>query len=317
MAAVFPDDETMMTALRLACCAPSVHNTQPWRWRVGPSSVHLHADPTRRLPATDPDGRDLVISCGAALHHLVTALAAFGWRSRVHRAPDPADPTRLATVELAYAAPVHADVLAASAITRRRSDRRAYADWPVGDAQLRELIRAAAESGVRARVVTGPALSRLAELTKLADSPARRDELARWSGRRAGSPDGVPAANATREVRYGDLIMRRFSSPGLPSPPGGPGTLLLLGTESDDVGSRLRAGEATSALSLAATALRLASCPITRSLETAESRERVRVEVLGEELVPQVVFRVGRPAAGAGAVPRTPRRPLAEVLDPS
>ena len=63
------DRLTVRSALMLAAAAPSVHNSQPWRWVVGPRSVHLYADLSRRLPATDPQGRDMIVSCGAALHH--------------------------------------------------------------------------------------------------------------------------------------------------------------------------------------------------------------------------------------------------------
>ena len=70
------DRRTVRAAIELASRAPSVHNSQPWRWMVGPHSVHLYADLRRWLPATDADGRDLVVSCGAALHHLRVALAA-------------------------------------------------------------------------------------------------------------------------------------------------------------------------------------------------------------------------------------------------
>ena len=65
-------------AVEHALRAPSVHNTQPWRWRIDPADgvVELHADRGRQLTATDPDGRDLLISCGAALGHLAVALRA-------------------------------------------------------------------------------------------------------------------------------------------------------------------------------------------------------------------------------------------------
>jgi len=62
MNAHFPDAGTVRTVLTLACRAPSVHNTQPWRWRVDAASLHLYADPSRQLPNTDPDGRDLILS---------------------------------------------------------------------------------------------------------------------------------------------------------------------------------------------------------------------------------------------------------------
>ena len=75
MNARFPDAGTIRTVLALASRAPSVHNTQPWRWLVGAESLHLYADAERQLPNTDPDGRDLIVSCGAALNHCVVALA--------------------------------------------------------------------------------------------------------------------------------------------------------------------------------------------------------------------------------------------------
>ena len=119
-----PDQDTVLDALQLAVRAPSVHNTQPWGWRVEGRNVHLYADPARQVPATDPLGRDLVISCGAALHHLLVALAASGWAGRVHRLPDPHRPDHLATVELTPHIPPSAETELATAIPHRRTDRR-------------------------------------------------------------------------------------------------------------------------------------------------------------------------------------------------
>jgi nitroreductase len=82
--------------ITLALRAPSIHNSQPWRWVLGDNSVHLFVDPDRQLAITDPDSRDLLVSCGAALHHLRVAFAAVGWATTVHRLPNPAQPDHLA-----------------------------------------------------------------------------------------------------------------------------------------------------------------------------------------------------------------------------
>lgn len=82
----------LYTAVEQALRAPSVHNTQPWRWRIRPEAVELHADWRRHLVATDPDRRDLILSCGAALHHLRVALSAQGLAVRVDRLPGSREP---------------------------------------------------------------------------------------------------------------------------------------------------------------------------------------------------------------------------------
>src|SRR5262245_1286107 len=95
-----PDQATIEAALALAVRAPSVHNSQPWRWRSGDESVHLYADSARHLPHVDPERRDLMLSCGVALHHFTVALSALGWAAEVHRFPNPADPDHLASVQI-------------------------------------------------------------------------------------------------------------------------------------------------------------------------------------------------------------------------
>src|SRR5688572_13583665 len=76
--------------LRYAVRAPSGHNTQPWRFRITDGRVHLYADSSRSLPVVDPEGRELVMSCGAALAHLTVALRHFGYAGDVSPFPDPA-----------------------------------------------------------------------------------------------------------------------------------------------------------------------------------------------------------------------------------
>ena len=43
------NDDLLAPALALAVRAPSLHNTQPWRWRIAPGRIELHADRGRRL----------------------------------------------------------------------------------------------------------------------------------------------------------------------------------------------------------------------------------------------------------------------------
>jgi nitroreductase len=321
-----PDDETIRTALALACRAPSVHNTQPWRWRIGDRSVHLYADESRGLPATDPDGRDLLLSCGAALHHLRVALAALGWRSVVHRLPNPADPGHLAAVEFTRHDPTSDEVALAGAIPRRRTDRRRFSSWGVPRSVLLLLEdRAAAEgaaireaAGSRERYELATAIG-IAAAKQDAD-PAYRFETRAWSGTHA-DRDGVPAANAPSGLpQHGDVQLREFPGGEMRDERAGEweedgAALLVLGTSADDRMSALRAGEAMSAVLLEATVAGLATTPISQPLEVAETRERVRSGVLDGALFPQIVLRLGWAPFNADQVPPTPRRPLRDVLD--
>jgi nitroreductase len=322
----WPDEGTIAAAVALACRAPSVHNTQPWRWRVADRSVHLYADPSRQLPATDPRGADLLLSCGAALHHLRVALAALGWRAIVHRLPNPAEPDHLAAVEFARREPTDADVAMAAAIPRRRTDRRRYSSWSVPSAVLILLAERAVDEGATVHEVTGSrdrfdlatAIGRAAALQDA--DPAYRAETRRWSGGHA-DVDGVPAANAPSGLpQHGDVQLREF--------PGGElvdqrvdeweddgASLLVLGTSSDDRLSLLRAGEAMSAVLLEATAAGLATCPLSQPFEITETRDRIRTEVLDGTSYPQILLRVGWAAFNADPLPPTPRRPVADLVD--
>jgi nitroreductase len=150
--------------------------------------------------------------------------------------------------------------------------------------------------------------------------PQYRAEIREWSGVYPGASAGVPAANIPAGSRqYGDLRMREFA-PGELLQSGqkllseDAGSLLVLNTSSDDELSRLRAGEATSAVLLEATAAGLATCPISQPLEVVETRELVRDQVLGGSTCPQLVIRVGWAAFNADPLPATPRRPVIDVL---
>jgi nitroreductase len=318
------DLTTARAAIALANRAPSVHNSQPWRWRIGASSIHLFADRSRALPRTDPEGRDLLLSCGAALHHLRVALLAAGLRSEVHRLPDAAHPGHLAALELTPARPMPDDLALAVAIETRRSDRRMFSAWPVPVELLAVVAAAAADQGARLRYLDRDsergAVAGLVEhaAVEQALTPGLAQEVAAWTGRTRGSAEGVPAGNVPA-APDGAVPVRHFAGAEQPQIHLGrdetDGTVLaLLGTEHDGPVDRLRAGEALSAALLTATRIGLASDPISQPFEVPSTRAGLRA-ALGDDGEPQVLLRLGWAPISADPVPRTGRRPVEDTID--
>lgn len=329
MNVTMPSSATLHRILGRACRAPSVHNSQPWRWRVTDQEILLLSDPARQLMHIDPSGRDLLLSCGAALHHFRVAAAAEGYRSRVLRFPHGHDANVLAVVDLAESEVTAEAVTAAEAIERRRTDRRRFSSWDVPEERLLSLVDAAAEQGVRAVPVTGrDRRRRLVELVARAGREQHLDwttvdETAAWTGRR--TTDGVPPENVPRRVdaeRHADPVGTRYPSGTLLDDSDDRGDegydesrLLVLGTQTDERVDRLRAGEGLSAVLLAATAQGLATVPLSQATEVHRTRRLLQDEILRGVTVPQIVVRVGWRPVSYDPVPATPRRPLSEVLE--
>jgi nitroreductase len=321
MSAHFPDTPAVLTALALATRAPSVHNVQPWAWRVGAESFHLYADESRRLASTDPDGRDVMLSCGAALNHCVVALAALGWQSRIHRFPNPAEPLHLASIQVQPLVASDLDITLAGAIPRRRTDRRHYSAWPVSHHDMSLMGARAARMGVVMRRIEPTTELRAALAQAVWQHATDReylDELTTWSGRYDSSA-GVPAFSVPVSDPNSPVPARLFAGMALTQPPDASaaddhGMLLALGTTEDDDLARLRAGEATSLVSLTATALGLASCPVSEPLEVRETRDAIRADAFDGDEFPQMLLRVGWAPVNADPLPSTPRRPLDEVV---
>jgi nitroreductase len=318
----FPDAGTVRTALTMASRAPSVHNSQPWLWRVGDTSLNLYADAARQLPSTDPDGRDLIMSCGAALNHCVVALAAIGWQAKVARIPNLAEPNHLAAIELVPHTADSVDIALAAAIPRRRTDRRHYSYWSVPVADIGLMAARAARNGVTLlRVDASENLNGIVAQSVWSHATDRDylAELTAWSGRYA-SVAGVPARNTPVPDSSAAIPGRRFAGPALAMPPDSSpaddnAVMLALGTRTDDRLAQLRAGEATSVVLLTATAMGLASCPVTEPLELADTRDAVRNEIFGDSSYPQMLLRVGWAPINADPLPATPRRELSEFVE--
>ncbi len=318
------DPEVIGSAVMLACRAPSLHNSQPWRWVAEGGLLHLFTDADRLVHATDSTGREMMLSCGAVLDHLRVAMAAVGWDTAVERFPDPRRPDHLATCEF-NPAPLVADVHRerADAILRRRTDRLPFAA-PTGWEALERLLRSAVvNDDVVVDVVPDAARPQLAEASRLTEKLRRLDtsyqsELRWWT-----SPfeleQGVPrsALVSASEADRVD-VARDF-------PPSGRGErrpevrydhskILVLSTRDDARSEVLRCGEALSSVLLEATMARMATCTLTHMTEVTPSREIIR-GLTGQVALPQLLIRVGRTPAKGQHFPATPRRPLTEVLE--
>lgn len=308
--------------VELACRAPSVNNTQPWGWRLRPDGVDLFADHQRRLPVADPGGRELHISCGAALHHVQVAARALGWASTVRRFPDPVSPALLAQVRLLPAHPPRQAAGDLAAIADRCTDRRRFTSWPVLDERLERLAATARDQETGAVALTEVAERFRVELlvSRALQVQARDAELAaereRWLDRPG---DGVPTTALPDRPPAEQSYRSRFGLGSLEDPgrdvEGGDALIVLYG-ERDDREAWLRCGEGLSALWLHAARTGLSVVPLTTVVEVSETRNALRHEVLGGLGEPQLLVRVGWQAIGRSQLVRSPRRRLADVLLP-
>ncbi|QGN33934.1 nitroreductase family protein [Microlunatus sp. Gsoil 973] len=308
---------TLVAAIELAAHAPSIHNSQPWFFVVGQQRIDLYADRERWLKVTDADQRDLLLSCGAALHHLRLGLAAAGIGARVRRLPDQWDPDRIASIELTDQIEA-VDHELVEQIPRRRTDRRPFRSYPVPEAFRRRLIDRAAAQGAVLRVIDDPGARQALVGAFAAAGRAQAglagyaDELATWTRESGGS--GIPAANVVRPVPEVVEAARDFGGGPAAATDKAPeeATLVVIGTASDDRLSQLRAGEAMSAVLLEATREGLGTCPLSQPLEIGATRQVIRDRVLAGTLSPQVVLRIGW--APSEPMPPAPRRPVEEII---
>jgi nitroreductase len=309
---------TMADLVAAATRAPSMHNTQPWRFRLDSAgqTISLYADPARELRCADPDGRALHIACGAALFNLRLAATVAGRQPVLRLLPDPGQHLLLATVRLAGPCRAQPDeVELYEAIPARRTNRDPFSGQPVPPGVLAELADAVRiEDGIlhfpdHQEAIRLLGLARDAERALLAD-PAYRAELARWAGG-ARDREGIPGEVVAPRDPRGTAPVREFM-------PAGPARyawfedepqLAVLAMQFSGRADWLRAGQALERAWLTATARGLEVSPLTQPLETADAwlvrDPRSSIEN------PQMILRLGYGLP----VPRTPRRPIPDVLD--
>jgi nitroreductase len=314
----------LRAAVDVARGAPSVHNTQPWRWRLGEGgSLELRADRRRQLPVADPDARLLTESCGAALHHARLALAAGGWQVTVDRLPAPADPDRLATLTAdGYHVPDPYAAALLSTVGIRRTDRRPVTDQPIESLVLDAIGTAAEGEGTHLHVIPREDIVGLtvamsdADRAEVSDA-AHRAEIAAWIGGDRPDGTGVPSSAIPDQPPETRVQIRYFGPPGtLPGYAGhdaGAAYAVLHGEE-DTAEAWLRAGEALSACWLTATQHGLSVLPITAVVEVPSTRQAM-ARLLSGVGHPYLAMRLGHPDPAVPIPPLTPRLPVSEVMD--
>ena len=315
--------DQVASLLTAASRAPSLHNAQPWRFRVLPQVIQLWTDPQRQLPAADPTGREQRLACGAALFNLRLALHGHGIRPLVTLHADGDHPDLLASVRFGGQrppTPVQRQLLAA--VPRRHTNRLPFTDEPVTAAERATLHKAAMDEGAWLHLVDDPrqrsTLARLnaeAHALQRAD-PAYQAEAAQWTAVTPDRHDGIPArAGEHRPAAHERWVKRDFTGGhGEPNTSAGitfehEPAIAVLTSYGFGPSADVTAGQAMQHVLLTATVEGLTASFLSQLIEVERAREELR-RLIGGPRGPQVVLRIGR----GYPVPATPRRPVEDLL---
>jgi hypothetical protein len=305
-----------------AARAPSVHNTQPWRFRVSTYTVELYADPARKL-RMDPLGRELAISCGAALFGLRLGIRSLGFMPLVDILPTPARPGLLARVSLGSPHPIDpTERQMLEAMPRRHTHRGPFTAEPLPAGLLTSLMRDARTEGATLSLIErSREYERLADIMDMAggqdSDPRAQADMRTWT-RSPGSRerDGVPAtAYPAMPDRHRSRLSQRSFDLGrsfgrLDAEGPAPAATAVLLTPGDDIGDWLCAGQALHRI-LAHAAVRWVFASLyTQPLESAAIRDLIR-DRLTLPGAPQMILQLGR----ARSALATARRPPADLID--
>ncbi|HET7244973.1 MAG TPA: nitroreductase family protein [Streptosporangiaceae bacterium] len=306
-----------------AVWAPSVHNTQPWRFTAEDQRISLRADAARQLRVADPDGREMMISCGAALFTARLALRSLDLLPEVIVLPDPGQPLLVARVSWGRrAVRTEFEQRLFGLVRQRRTHRGGFDTAPLPPGFLAALREGAARYGAVLRIVADDGRrAALAAAVQEAEQAQRLDaervaELARWapppgSGRADGvPPDSYPARAEHTDPDFPGRDFAHGHGWGLPPPSTAPwprsaGVAAVLTTAHDRPVDWVNAGQALQRILLTATASGVAAALHTQPLEFARLRESIRTG-LSEGAYPQLVLRFGTVIQAAASVRRLP-----------
>jgi len=308
--------------IEAAGAAPSIHNTQPWRFRVaGADLLEVHGDPERMLWVADAHGRALHLSCGAALFNLRLAARSTGAKPLVWPLPDPkAEPTLMASVQLTPGRPATVgECELFGSIWQRHTSRVPFSRQRIPDAVWVALEQAASAEFALLRPLGAADTARDLQIAadaerELAEDFDHRVELARWIG--TDGDDGVPATALGSKPDRDPAPVRDLGRavPATALPAGSyeaQPQLAVLATARDDPADWLRAGQALQRVLLSATVGGLAASFLYQPIELHDMRQSTGWWPWPE--CPQIIVRLGYGPAGAGS----PRRRVNDILDRS
>lgn len=314
-------DQLEREIVRFALLSPSHRNRQPWRFELGPGWITLLPDPARRLPVADPDDRQLHVSVGAALQTMIASAAAAGLAAY----PEPvADGVRVN-----YRPDVAGTQVLYDAVLKRQTARVPFSTEAPPPALVDRLVRNATIDGVEALVVTEPAgRERVLELTVAAAEKQLRDpawlaEYLGWyrfdAGEALAQRDGVYGAASGYPGIPGWLGRRLFDLVTTPARERvrwteqlqGTGALMILATPGNDPAAWRSLGRAYQQVALVATANGLRSAPANPAVEDPATAATLAADLGLRTAKSLFVLRVG---TGGPELPRSLRRPLAEVM---
>lgn len=301
-------DEKILFLLKYAVLAPSNHNTQPWLFRLQAHELDVIADLNRSLPVTDPENRELIISCGAALNHLRVAARYFGYASSFETYPEPEYPGLLARFSLGGPCDTYAeDILKFGAIEKRRTHRFPFLPDPVPRSLLDILEQTARCHGTELDAFTDDdGRCQIAELVSAADRVQWHDkhfrrELAAWlTPNRSTRRDGIPGyargvgnlssdaeAFVVRTFDLGQGQAARDREIALHSP-----VLAVLSTQNDSRLDWLNAGMALSDLLLRAQVEDVSASFLNQAVEVPQTRASLEAMLRGKGHA-QLLLRLG------------------------
>jgi hypothetical protein len=210
-----------------------VHNTQPWSFTADGRMISLYADLGRGLPVADPDGREMMISCGAALFNARLALRSLGYVPQTSVLPDPAEPALVARLRWGpRVPPTEFERRLAGQVRARRTHRGAFDSEPpppdlptalhAGAARgRRQLVAGQDPEGERAWTAAGCAAARSPAAARAAGAwpRTRRYRAGQAGGAAERSPRRRPASHPPapgRGTRHGPINLRQFEETAAP-----------------------------------------------------------------------------------------------------